>query len=261
MEFKKLVYSVEGRVAKVTMNYPKNLNAIDEEMTVELVKALTLAKDDDNVRAIVLNSANPRGFSAGGDVAVMYNSLKAKDTTVRNILYKITDLVVLMKTLPKPIVGVIGGAAAGAGFNLALACDMLIAGESAVFIQAFVNVGLIPDTGGLFLLTKAVGVNKAAELAMTGKLVSAQEAKTLGFVMDVVPDATLQEAAGKLAKRLSMGPKLSFRYMKELIYEAQFKDFKAYMKKEEAAQIACSEHSDAVEGMGAFLEKRRPNFE
>lgn len=261
MDFKKLVYAVEGRVAKITMNYPKNLNAIDGEMTTELIQALTQAKDDGNVRAILLNSANPRGFSAGGDVVTMYHSLKAKDETVRDILYAITDLVLLMKNLPKPIVAAVGGAAAGAGFSLALACDLVVASESAKFIQAFVNVGLIPDTGGLYLLTRAVGVNKASELVMTGKPVSAQEAKTLGFVSEVVTDELLQETAEKLAKRLSLGPKLSFKYMKELIYEAQFKDFAAYMKKEEAAQIACSEHPDAVEGMGAFLEKRRANFE
>lgn len=260
MEFKKLVYQTQDRIAKITMNYPQNLNAIDAAMAQELVAALKLAKEDHNVRAILLNSANPKGFSAGGDVLTMYKSLKAKDSSVKEILYVVTELVLLLKTLPKPIVSVVAGAAAGAGFSLAIACDICVASENAKFIQAFVNVGLIPDTGGVYLLTRAVGVNKAAELIMTGRPVSALEAKTLGFVSEVYPDDQLQEAAEKLVKRLSMGPQQSFRYMKELIYQAQFKDFAQYMKKEEDAQIACSETEDAVEGMAAFLEKRRPNF-
>ena len=261
MEFKKLVYTTQDRYATITMNFPQNLNALDGAMAEELVAAFTLAKNDDQVRAVLLNSSNPKAFSAGGDVLTMYHSLKAKDGTVNNILKSITDLVLLVKQLPKPVVAAVGGAAAGAGFSLALLCDLCVASENAKFIQAFVNVGLIPDTGGLFLLTRAVGVNKAAELVMTGKLVSAPEAKALGFVSEVYPDAELPAATEKLVRRLSMGPKMSFRYMKELIFEAQFKDFATYMKKEEAAQDACGLTDDAVEGMGAFLEKRRPNFQ
>lgn len=260
MELKKVIYKVEGRHAVVTMNYPKNMNALDVEMATELIHALTLAQNDDKVKAILINSSDVRSYSAGGDVFAMYQSLKVKDPTIKDLLVAVCDLALLLKRIPKPVVAAVSGVAAGAGFNFALGADIIVANESAKFIQAFVGVGLIPDTGGMYLLTRAVGVNKAVELALTGKVVDANEAKRLGFVSEVYGNEELNDAALKLVQKLSFGPSMSYKYIKELSYEAQFKDFEAYMKKEAFAQNACSESDDALEAMGAFLEKRRPNF-
>ncbi|MEG1241646.1 MAG: enoyl-CoA hydratase-related protein [Oscillospiraceae bacterium] len=266
MEFTKVNYAVSERVAVISMNSPKNMNAFDETMLDELCEALAMAEKDASVKAVIINSATTKAFSAGGDVGSMYQGIKAlgKDGFAPEFgksITKMANVTIAIKKLSKPVIGAVQGACAGAGFNVALACDYVMATQASVFIQAFVKLGLIPDAGGIFLLTRACGVNKGMELALTGDMIFAADAKALGFVAEVIEDEdTFADAVMKRAKKFTFGPASSYAYMKQLAWESEFQGFEAYVKKEVEAQIACGATDDFVEGVSAFVEKRKASF-
>lgn len=262
MELKKVQYNVskEDRIAVISMDSPKNLNAFDVAFIDELVYALKLGEEDPDVRAVLINSTG-RAFSAGGDIANMYRGLKTGELNFEEDIKKMALVSMTIKQMSKPVVAACNGAVAGAGFNMALACDYIVAAEDAVFMQAFVNIALVPDAGGFYLLTRAVGVNKAMELAMTGRSVSAQEGKQLGFVAQISTAEELHQSSYKAAKRFAAGPSKAFAQMKKLIWESDFKDFEAYVEEEVKSQILCGDTSDFKEGVSAFVEKRRPDYE
>ena len=265
MEFTKVNYAVKDRVAVVSMNSPKNLNAFDETMLDELCVALDMAEKDDNVKVVLMNSASPKAFSAGGDVGTMYMGLKQQGKEAfapefGKSIAKMANVTKAMKLLSKPVIGAVQGACAGAGFNVALACDYVVCSEASVFLQAFVKLGLIPDAGGIYLLTRACGVNKGMELAMTGRNVFAAEAKKLGFVAEVLPDEGFAEASFKIAKNFAHGPATSYDYMKKLVWQSEFLGFEEFVKKEVEAQTNCGATDDFVEGVSAFVEKRQASF-
>ena len=160
----------------------------------------------------------------------------------------------------KPVIASVFGAAAGAAFNIALACDFCVATENARFIQAFVNIGLIPDAGGMYLLTRAVGINKATHLAMLGTPIDAVQAFELGFVYKVCEEKELAAETEKLAQKLAAGPAQSYARIKELVFAAEFGDYAQYTKKEIESQLACGNTNDFEEGISAFAEKRKPRF-
>lgn len=259
MEFQKIKYEVQENIAAICLNSPRNLNAFDELVLDELVEAFRLAEEDTAVRVSVLTGTG-RAFSAGGDIGAMYAGIKAGNLDLGGAVNKMANVALAIKRSSKPVIASVRGAVAGAGFNTALACDFCIAAESATFMEAFVNIGLIPDAGGLFLLTRAVGVNRAIDLAMTGRPVSAAEGATLGFVNQVCPDGELEGKTRSLAQKLSRGPALSYANIKKLVYESQYRDFETYIQMEIAAQTACGDSADFKEGILAFVEKRRANF-
>lgn len=257
MEFSKIRYSVKGALATISLDSPKNLNAFDEVMIEEIVTALSLCEEAQGVKVVVLNSTS-KAFSVGGDIGYMYKGIKSGNLNFGGGIEKMASVSMAIKRLSKPVIASVSGAVAGAGFNVALACDFCIAASDAKFMQAFVNIGLVPDAGGFYLLTRAVGVNKAVELAFTGRPVAAVEGKALGFITQVTED--LEGATQKLAEQLSAGPATSYACMKRLILESQFKDFEAYIAEEVKAQTLCGDTADFKEGVCAFVEKRLPNF-
>lgn len=255
MEYTKIKYAVEEGVAVISLDSPKNMNAMDGTLIAELIDAFNAAAVDGTVRSILLNSTG-RAFCGGGDIGTMYKGVKAGKVDFAGEMRDAALIMKAMKSNPKPIVGAINGAAAGAGFILALGCDYVVADEKANFICAFVNVGLVPDTGGVYVMTRALGASKAAELAMTGRPVSADEAKALGFVAEIVAPDDLAEKSMKMAKRFAKGPALSYAKTKELIYRSQYVDFDDYMPAEVAAQIECMETQDFCDRVIAFVEKK-----
>jgi enoyl-CoA hydratase/carnithine racemase len=259
MEFKKIVYSVESNVARVVLNSPKNLNALDEAMLDELLEVLEVIEKNDDVKVVVL-SGEGRGFSAGGDVKFMYGALKAGPMDFGEGIVKAGLVSLSLKKLSKPVIAAVHGAVAGAGVNVALACDFCIAAEETQFIEAFVNLGLVPDAGGIYLLTRAVGMNKATEMVMTGRPVGAKEAMQIGMVNNVVPADKLEETVQKLAKKLVAAPANSLAGIKELIFESEYKGFAEYLKLEDKLQKKCGNTEDFKEGVFAFAEKRRAVF-
>lgn len=259
MNYTKILYAAANGVATITLNCPVNLNAFDEGMTTDVLAALDACGNDDSVKVVVLG-AQGKAFSGGGDIVEMVEGLKRGTVVFDVTADKIAQVSLAIKKLRKPVVASVRGAVAGAAFNIILACDFCVAAENAKFIQAFVNIGLIPDAGGLYLLSRAVGVNKAMHLALTGAVVTAVEGENLGFVYKTCPVDALDEETAALASRLAAGPSLAYAAMKELMFASQFADFEQYLPKEVRAQLDSGYTTDFREGVTAFLEKRTAQF-
>ncbi len=259
MDFEKIKYSVSNGIASIKLNSPKNLNAFDEALVGDAIAAFDLCEKDDAVKVVVL-SGEGKAFSGGGDIGFFYKGVQDDNVDLEKLVKMAGELAVKIKKLHKPVIASVHGAAAGAGFSAALLCDFCIAADNTKFIQAFVNLGLVPDTGGAYLLAKSVGVNKAAELIMTGRVVTAQEAKDLGIVYQVTTVEELEEATMKFAKKLASGPSVSYAYMKDMLYQTSFKDFDKFLAMEAEYQIRCSKTKDFKEGVIAFVEKRKAEF-
>ncbi|MDP3386010.1 MAG: enoyl-CoA hydratase-related protein [Eubacteriales bacterium] len=260
MAYKKILYSDEKGVARIVLKSPQNLNAIDEEMVDEIMAALTQIEESKEIKVLVI-SGDGKGFSAGGDIRMMIQSIQTNNlTALDGGIKKVGLLSLAIKKLSKPVIASVHGAVAGAGFNVALACDFIIASDDAKFIQAFVNIGLVPDAGGVYLLTRAVGVNKAIEMMMLGQPVDAETGKVLGFVHMMVPSDKLHLETERFAQKLAAGPSISYQMMKELIFESEFKGFEAFIDLEEKKQKICGRTEDFKEGIMSFVEKRKPVF-
>ena len=259
MEFVKTHYEVKDRIAFLTMDYSKNLNAIDEVMADELIEGIRMAEADERVKVVVIASKG-KAFSAGGDIGYMYKELKAGGEMTQNLMLKVSQLPFLIKKSKKPFIASVRGAAAGAGCNLAFCCDFIIASHNTKFIQAFANIGLIPDTGGMYILSRIVGASKAAQLAMSARPIGVEEAIGLGMVTEICPDEDLEAKTLEFAQKLAAGASTSYAYIKSLNYEANYKDMEEYIQHEIKAQHACSMTDDFKEGVFAFVEKRTPNF-
>jgi trans-2-decenoyl-[acyl-carrier protein] isomerase len=255
MAFEKLQVSVADGIATVAMDCPKNLNAMDEIMIGELIDAFHECDNNPDVRVIVLSSTG-RAFCGGGDINFMYQGIKKGKGINTDNLGLAADVSKTMKQVSKPIIGSVNGAAAGGGFIIALACDYVIASTDAKFLAAFVNIGLVPDSGGLYIMTRSLGVNKALELALSGRIVPADEAKNLGFVAEIVPTEELQAATTKTAKNFASGPALAYAKIKELLWTAAYSGYEEYVGSEIDAQLACTATEDFKQRVIAFVEKK-----
>ena len=251
--------SRDGGVLTLTLNRPERLNSLNTSLLSALLTALSVARDDDEVRAVVLTGAG-RGFCAGADLTD--SSLRGTDPgpTIRAHLQTFyTPLILGLRSLEKPVVAAVNGVAAGAGMSLALACDLRIAAESAYFLQAFVRIGLVPDAGSTYFLPRLVGMGKAMELAMLGERVPARDALGLGLVNRVVPDDAFVSAVTELATRLAEGPR-SLGLIKRALYLSPESDLSTQLAHEEDLQALAASSADSVEGVAAFLEKRPARF-
>ncbi len=261
MKLEKLIYTVENGVAVVTMNYMKNLNAIDEQMADELMYVVDMAEKDPNVKVLVLKGSE-KAFSAGGDIGYFYQLIQAGgEVNMDGLIAKVGVVADGMKKMSKIVITSVCGAAAGAGVSLALGGDFIICADNAKFILAFVNIGLVPDTGATYLLSKSIGVSRTMELAATGHPLTAEEAKELGLVYKVVPVAELEDTTIKFAQKLAAGPLISYKNIKKQIYDANFKDYKKWLDETEIpTQRECAASMDFQEGCKAFMEKRKAIF-
>ncbi len=261
MDFKRLIFTQATETATIRLNSPQNMNALDGVMLGELVGALDLCADDDSIKVVVIEGAGD-SFSAGGDIQMMIGAVnEGRESVLFEVIRKVGVAALRIRSLRKPVIACVQGAAAGAGVNLALACDFRVAADNAKFIQGFVNIGLVPDMGGTFLLTRMLGVARATELIMTGKPITASEALNLGLVNQVVPLEQLKEATGKLAAQLGRLPSVAIGNMKALVNRAAFLGFENALDNETEYQSMCARTEDFKEGIRAFSEKRRPNFQ
>ena len=262
MQYETLLYQASDGVATLTLNRPEVLNAFSTAMQRELAAVVLRLADDDAVRAVVLTGAG-RAFCAGGDIGEMEGEGAADPTPLasRNKMHQmLTSVLMPLVQLEKPVIAAINGAAVGAGMNLALAADITVAADNARFSQAFVKVGLVPDTGGLYLLTRLIGLNRAKELCFTGRMLGAPEALNMGLVNEVVPAAELMPRAQALARELASGATAAIGLTKSLLNMAstatleEMAEFEAYAL---AVVLATEDHR---EGIRAFREKRAPVF-
>ena len=260
--FQKVQYGVTDGVATIEMVYPKNLNAIDEQMAEELLEALALAERDEAVRVIVLKGGE-KAFSAGGDIGYFYDLVKSGEAiNMDGLIEKVGKLALACKQSSKLIIAAVQGAAAGAGASLAFSADFIFCTEQAKFILAFVQLGLAPDTGVTYLLAKQIGDKRAMELAVTGRPLGATEAKELGLVYTVTSKEELDGVVNAFANKLVAGPAVAYANIKKQVVAVSFLEYEAFLKEVESkTQSICSNTEDFKEGVAAFMEKRKPDFQ
>lgn len=261
MAYQCLLYDVKDRIATLTLNRPERLNALGDTLRDDLLDAVTRAGADPEVGVLVITGAG-RGFCSGGDVKSMSERNDAGQVPAPSERFApLRDRIVLaLRDCPKPVIAAINGAAAGAGMNLALACDMRIASAAAKFSQAFVKRGLAPDWGGSWLLPRVVGTAKACELIFTGEPIDAAQALALGVVNAVVAPEALMDETYKLARKIANAAPVAVQLSKRAIYHNEDVDLRAGLEFESFAQNICKDTEDYREGVKAFLEKRAPAF-
>lgn len=255
-----VLVSLDSGVLQVTLNRPEKLNALNPEMHKLLRAALVRAAEEPQVRAVLLTGAG-RGFCAGQDLSERDVSAGAApiDLSVSLGSYY-NPLVRRMRELPKPIVCAVNGTAAGAGANIALACDIVIAARSASFIQAFSRIGLVPDSGGTWFLPRLVGSARAMALALLADKVPAEQAAEWGMIWKVVDDADLASQSMSLCKKLADGPTKGYGLIKKVMHASGVNTLDAQLDLERDVQREAGRSEDYREGVSAFKEKRAPRF-
>ena len=261
MSYDTIQLEMRDSVCVLTLNRPDRLNALTVEVAKDFKAAIAEAIER-GARAIVLTGAG-RAFSAGGDLREMQEFAK-KDGRVEAFfdepLRLLNEAIVLIRETPVPFIAAVNGVASGGGCNLALACDLVIAAESARFNQAFIKIGLTPDCGGTFILPRLVGWKRATELLFTGELVSAKAAAEMGMINSVTPDDELMSRAMALAEKLAQAPTAAIAEVKKLLEASATNDLRSHLDLERETQIESGKTKDFVEGVSAFLEKRPPRF-
>lgn len=260
-DYQHLAVARRSGVLTVTLARPDVLNSVNARMAEELKAVLDEAAADGAVRAVLL-TATGRAFCAGQDLAEMLPADGAPARDLGEVVARQYNPVVLrIRTLEKPVVCAVNGVAAGAGANIAFACDLIVASESATFIQSFSKIGLIPDSGGTFLLPRIIGMQRAAALTMLGDKLDATTAKAWGLVYDVVPSVALADSAFALARRLAESPTRALGLIKRGLNAGTHNDLATQLAFEESLQREAGETADYAEGVRAFVEKRKPVYE
>jgi 2-(1,2-epoxy-1,2-dihydrophenyl)acetyl-CoA isomerase len=255
---KPILLKIENQIAFISLNRPDVFNSFNKEMAFLMQETLDICANNNDVRAIVI-TGNGKAFCAGQDIGEITNP--ELNPGFRKILDDhYNPIIMKIRTIEKPIIGAINGVAAGAGANIALACDIVLASENASFIQAFSKIGLIPDSAGTFFLPRLIGLQKATALMMLGDKVSAIEAEKMGMVFKVFPTETFEEEVNKMAFTLANMPTKALGLTKRLLNNSITNNLEQQLQLESDLQIESAESNDYREGVAAFIEKRKPIF-
>ncbi len=252
---------MHGSICLLTLDRPDRLNALTVEVANEFNAAVREALEK-GARVIVLTGAG-RAFCAGGDMRQMQeiaNTEGRVEAFFDEPLRILNESILLIRRTPVPFIAAVNGVASGGGCNLALACDLVVAAESAKFNQAFIKIGLVPDCGGTFMLPRLVGLKRAAELMFTGDLISAQRAAEMGMINSVAADGELMGQVMAMAEKLANAPTAAIGQIKQLLEASAVNDYGSQLDLERKAQIEAGQTKDFTEGVSAFLEKRPPRF-
>lgn len=252
IQFKKI-----ESVAKITLNRPEKYNSFVREMALELQNIIDECGQDETIRSILITGAG-KAFCAGQDLKEAINPDGPEIEEIVRQHYN--PIIQKIKGIEKPVIAAVNGVAAGAGANLALACDIVVAAKSASFIQAFSKIGLIPDSGGTYFLPRLIGLPKAAAIMMTGESVVAEKAESLGMIYAVYEDAEFENSAMKLAKTIASMPTKGLGYTKKLLSQTFNNSLNEQLSVEAETQALSAATEDHKEGIRAFLEKRTPHF-
>jgi 2-(1,2-epoxy-1,2-dihydrophenyl)acetyl-CoA isomerase len=263
MEFREIIYAKDQHVATITLNRPAKLNAYSEVMVHEILAALADARDDDAMRAVILTGAG-RGFCSGGDISTDFQyPARYRGHKMEAMLEMRENMHVLVKFLrrfDKPVIAAINGPAVAGGLTLALCCDFRIAAESAKLGDTSLKFALIPDEGGAYLFPQFMGLERALKMSLFSEVYPAQQAKELGLVTEVVPDAELMTTARAWAERLAAGPPIAIRTTKRMMYKQQTMDLENALEDAALSVMVTNYCEDVKEGTAAFHEKRQPQF-
>ncbi|HOY15644.1 MAG TPA: enoyl-CoA hydratase-related protein [Haliscomenobacter sp.] len=252
-----IVFEKKGQVARVIFNRPEVYNSFNRPMGRALLKALQVCADDADIRAVYL-SGTGKAFCAGQDLNELQEPSPATFDELLGNYYN--PIILQITALKKPVVAAVNGVAAGAGANLALACDLVVASSSANFIQAFSKIGLVPDSGGTFNLPRLVGKQRATALMMLGEKISATAARDMGMIYEVYPDESFAESSWNLAEKLAAMPTYALALIKQALQQSGEHTLKQQLDLELNMQGLAGASEDFAEGVKAFLEKRPPHF-
>ncbi|WP_312251148.1 enoyl-CoA hydratase [Streptococcus parasuis] len=260
MAYQTIRYEVIDSIAILTLDRPDVSNGFNIPMCEEILNAIQLAENDETVKILQIQ-AEGSVFSVGGDLVEMKRAVDEDDIgSLVKIAELVNDISFALKKIPKIVLMVTDGAVAGAAANMAVAADFVIASSKTKFIQAFVGVGLAPDAGGIFLLSRAIGSNRASQLAITGEGLSADKALEYGIVYKLAEPEKLEKIVAQVLKKLLRGSVNSYAAIKQLVWESQFKDWESYRQLELAMQESLAYKDDFKEGVRAHAERRRPIF-
>tara|TARA_B110000444_G_scaffold253981_1_gene285724 strand:- start:4259 stop:5035 length:777 start_codon:yes stop_codon:yes gene_type:complete len=250
-------YKIKSKVCIIKFNRPKVFNSINKIMAFELQEILDLCKENENVRSLLLTGVG-KAFCAGQDLQEITDQKGPPLTDIVRDHYN--PIIERIRNIEKPVICAVNGIAAGAGANIALCCDITIAGESSSFIQAFSKIGLIPDSGGTFFLPRNIGMQKATALMMLGDKISASDAEKMGMIYKISPDNILMDEAFKIAAKLAEMPTKGLGLTKRALNQSLTNNLNNQLEVEEKLQKAASKTYDYTEGVTAFLEKRPAKF-
>ena len=261
MGYETIIVEKKDQIARITFNRPSALNAFNEKMGEEFYLSLKEAERDAETRCLIITGAG-RAFSAGEDVSGLKEryGVGTHPSLGDHLRKKYHPMITKIRSMEKPVVARINGIAAGSGASIALACDIRIASEEAGLKQAFIGVGLVPDSGSSYFLTQTLGPGRALELIMTGRTVGAREAETIGLVTKVVPAGELDKTVDEMAEKLANGPTKALGLSKRVVNQASRLELSEAMEYEAQNQDIAGKTKDHLEAVKAFLEKRQPKF-
>lgn len=259
MKYTMLLVEKKEQIGTITFNRPEKLNALNEQAFNEFIEALSDMDRDSEISVVVITGAG-RAFSAGLDLDEARSGPRESALQVVPIQGSVAWIPHIMRNMKQPIIASINGPAVGAGFTIALACDIRIASEEAQMSAPFVRVGLIPELGSTYYLPRLIGVAKACELVFTGKMIGAKEAKEIGLVNEVVAKDELEAATYKMATEIAQAAPIPLQLAKKALYQGLDSDLVTQIQFEQLGQSTCFKSEDFREGIKAFLEKRRPLF-
>lgn len=251
-----VLFEIKDTVAYITLNRPEKFNSFNRVMALLMQEKLDACQSDD-VRCVYITGSG-KAFSAGQDISELVGEQRIEIKQILSEHYN--PIVTRIRKLEKPVVAAVNGVAAGAGANIALCCDVVVASEQASFIQAFSRIGLIPDSGGTYFLPRLIGWQKASALAMLGDKVSAAEAEKMGMIYKVIAAAGFEEETKKIAATLAAMPTRGLAFTKQLLNMSFHTDFTEQLQEEDVFQQRAAQTADYQEGITAFLEKRQPVF-
>ena len=258
MNSNSILLNIEHGVANISLNRPEVFNSFNREMALSLQEILDACEANPEVRTIVL-TGNGKAFCAGQDLKeVTSPDLNPGFKKILEEHYN--PIISRIREISKPVIGAVNGVAAGAGANIALACDVVVADEKASFIQAFSKIGLIPDSGGTFFLPRLIGFQKASALMLLGDKVSAQEAERIGMIYQYVPSEDFDDSVQKLARKMAQMPTKALGAIKQVLNASMTNTLEEQLALESKHQIKAAQGEDYAEGVAAFIEKRKPEF-
>lgn len=259
MSYETLELTVEDAVATIRLNRPDAANSLNPLMGREFMEVCTACDDDSAIRVVILTGTG-RMFSAGGDLGAVGSAGENARTVLKNMATSLHIGISRLARMDAPVIAAVNGMAAGAGFSMALAADLVVAAESAGFVMAYTNAGLVPDGSSTFFLPRRIGDRRARELMLTNRRLDAAEALEWGIVNQVVPDEDLMATTRVLARKLAAGPTLAYGAVKRLLNASFETALEAQMELEARAISEAVETEDGREGVSAFLAKRKPAF-